>query len=439
MNGEVFFGKVKILFCLSVMMCILCLDFVSCKNKSVSAGYKNKNTPAKEFVFSITDYAFSGSECEYQKPEKYYVSKNAINFLMCQYPNKGKMTVNADVYFPYKRGLLESHGFYVAQSDSGDWIEDCLIAYEEERLAKVFEESIEIESPVEGFDDYDFLTDYDDGEHIDLSEDVVIENEFSDVEFESEDEEIVSVEKRLLDSKARLRMLSFEDEIFIPEERVGEQVLISSDGKKVRRSFYDNKYRLLKREHWIISGLNDSVIVRTENYKYNDEILSPLEKSIQTDDSKIKTYFNLDGTACKSENYKYKVLKNDGDKTDERTEEKIEYLSSTVEWKYNSDGKIISESTAAYEYKNDNYSKPSKIYRKRQTYKYHDDDEIPPDYAYYEDGELRIKTIYTSKDEYRTDTFFESGYTISAYYKDSKKVREVYYQNGAAVRTKNYE
>ena len=76
--------------------------------------------------------------------------------------------------------------------------------------------------------------------------------------------------KESVDSENKLRLMTFEDEYFIPEKKDGESVLINKAGKSASRSFYDEANRIIKKEIWQISDARNSRLSEVEIYEYED-------------------------------------------------------------------------------------------------------------------------------------------------------------------------
>ena len=62
-----------------------------------------------------------------------------------------------------------------------------------------------------------------------------------------------------------------------------------------------------------------------------------------------------------------------------------------------------------------------------------------PDYNYYENNELKLKTEYSSVDDWISTMYFESGFVVETYYKKGKKTMDMIYMNGVLRRKKLYE
>ncbi|MCF0241063.1 MAG: hypothetical protein HUK25_00400 [Treponema sp.] len=277
-----------------------------------------------------------------------------------------------------------------------------------------------------------------------------LEEDFSELDFEppflsnenSEQKDIFealssdineTVEKRLVDSNSRLMQFSFGDELFIPEDKKGQTVLIDAAGNKAVRSYYDSSFKLIKKEIWSVPDVKNASVLRYETYKYVDDI--PFEKSVFLPEKKIITRYNEKALPLRTDVY---GIYSKSESSDNKELEE-EYRISSSDWKYDSSDRIISETNRSWEYRNEDYSKPYSVSIKKQEYKYHDDNDMPPDYLYYEGGKLRMKTVYSKNNEWKSDMFFDSGYTVSSIYKNGQKMQDVYSLNGQIIRTVNYD
>ena len=78
-------------------------------------------------------------------------------------------------------------------------------------------------------------------------------------------------ESRFTDTEKKLRFYSFNDEVLSLQKNQDGYTAISSDNKTAVRKFYDNAFRLYKREFWNLSGgAETSEAAKTENYIYAD-------------------------------------------------------------------------------------------------------------------------------------------------------------------------
>lgn len=253
------------------------------------------------------------------------------------------------------------------------------------------------------------------------------ESEEAEEADEKETAEPENVEKHLLDSYNRLRLFEFEKEIFIPKTERKKRILIHSNEKTVTRTFYDKKYRLVKKEEWDMQNKADSKLLKVTEYEYTQDNKNPSLKKETVDNIKTETSYNQNGMPSEAKQF--------------LVEEKSSTLLVNSKWKYDEKNRIIEEQISEY-------SKNTLVQSKKQKYFYNKVDKenekeepetFPPDYEYYENGLLKIKTVYEKKGTWKNQIFFDDSYSVSTYYVDNKKTKDVYIQNGTIRRSKSYE
>lgn len=279
------------------------------------------------------------------------------------------------------------YGFYSPSLDNGEWVDQLLANMEEERIAEELESLSELESLIKA-------------------------------PYSSEKDKVEPVEIRLTDSYNRLKFLEFGEEYFIPDFSNGKFVFVNKYKEKVSRIFYDELYRVIKKEYWKIEDIESAEKILTEEYKYYQQEFNPQSKKITSDQNILYTEYNSKGLPVYLENKIYSEKK------------KMYVLEYIKQLEYDSEKRITLEETK-------NYSNNSE-YITKETYSYNQED-VSPDYAYYENGELKIKTTYLSKTEYNTQVFFDSSNSVITYYKDGNKIKDMYYSDDVLVREKEYE
>lgn len=229
--------------------------------------------------------------------------------------------------------------------------------------------------------------------------------------------------KESVDSENRLRLMTYEDEYFIPEEKNGDSVLINKAGKIASRSFYDGSNRIIKKEIWQISDARNSQLSEVEIFEYEDSSDNVSRKIYKTDMSEEITSYNKNGFPVLSELYYF----NDGEKVNGEETEKTKYLFSKRSVSYDSENRVLTEEL----------TQDKKIDLKK--YSYNEDKDIPPDFESYENGILTKKVIHSSASSYVEEIFFDSSYSVKSYFDDGNRKKDEYFQNGKLIRTKKYE
>ena len=387
------------------------LTFISCSQKNVV----DKNPPDKEVQQYIFEQFMEGKAPQY------------FNNLMLRHSFK-EHTVRylLEEAYPECIGIYDSTGFYSASLDDAAWIDSMLVSLEEERLGNEVLNFLE--------DDNNFIP-------------PIIENtteEKEQIEEEAGPEEtgqtnmpvpeVESVEKRLLDSYNRLKVMEYGQELFFPVQREqGDAVLIHYSNKAAVRLFYDEFFRLTKKEHWNMESVQNAKIKLVEKYEYEGQSKNPVQKIIEADDTLFVSKLNENGLVIRTLKYEVpKQTEEDSKKSDSKKQSNK--LISTTTWTYDQKNRITSETV----------SEKSKVQKQVFIYDKIDKlgdnpDNIPPDYEYYENGVLRTKTEYKTKGTYNTTIVFDSINSVRAEYENYIKVRDVYYVNGVQRRIKSYE
>lgn len=309
--------------------------------------------------------------------------------------------------YPGCTGVMESQGFYSGECDNGSWVEKVLFSMEEQRLGdkvlSLLEDESFVQPPV-----------------------------LNDTEEKDVDEE--PVEKRLLDANNRLKSMKFGSEYFIPVRKDTESVFVHYSNNKAVRFFYDEQFRLVKKELWHMVSVEDSGLTGTERYEYKDSSIYPFRKIIENENSGIVSNLNENGLVIRAEKYVY-------EKQEDKDEPKKKTVS-IISYEYDQKDRLVTEQTIDFIYDG---AKLKKRLGKKQVFIYHpdkpdgEDSDIPPDYRYYEDNVLRTSTEYTEKDKYSTLIIFDETNSVRTYYENYVKVKDVYLSGGQEKRVKVYE
>ena len=319
--------------------------------------------------------------------------------------------------------------------DDATWVESVFARIEEERIAeelRVMEESLEEYQ----IDDASELIKADEEESTMNSESESSEvSEMSDETNDSQAEETLSEienffseEKEEVTKTGKNDLLSFyefDNEIFTSQDSEGNHILVHSMKEKVNRFFYDDEYKLIKKEVWNIPSVFKAVLEKTETYKYfeNSKVVS--EKEITGPYTVENVKYNNDGKTLSAE--KYAVF------------EDKEHITEKRLFSYDDDGNLLSDELKEYFYKADDYKNLDYSFTKKYLYSYNDEG-IPPDFKYFENGILKMHNKYsTEKGNFTSRIFFDEGLSVKSYYENNIRVRDVYYRNNSIIREKVYE
>lgn len=319
--------------------------------------------------------------------------------------------------------------------DDATWVESAFARIEEERIAeelRVMEESLEeyqIDDASELIkDDEEESTMNSESESSEVSEmsdetnDSQAEETLSEIEnfFSEEKEEVTKTGKNDL-----LSFYEFDNEIFTSQDSEGNHILVHSMKEKVNRFFYDDEYKLIKKEVWNIPSVFKAVLEKTETYKYfeNSKVVS--EKEITGPYTVENVKYSNDGKTLSAE--KYAVF------------EDKEHITEKRLFSYDDDGNLLSDELKEYFYKADDYKNLDYSFTKKYLYSYNDEG-IPPDFKYFENGILKMHNKYsTEKGNFTSRIFFDEGLSVKSYYENNIRVRDVYYRNNSIIREKVYE
>lgn len=319
--------------------------------------------------------------------------------------------------------------------DDATWVESVFARIEEERIAeelRVMEESLEeyqIDDASELIkDDEEESTMNSESESSEVSEMSDETNDSQAEETLSEIEKFFSEEKEEVTKTGKNDLLSFyefDNEIFTSQDSEGNHILAHSKKEKANRFFYDDEYKLIKKEVWNIPSVFKAVLEKTETYKYfeNSKVVS--EKEITGPYTVENVKYSNDGKTLSAE--KYAVF------------EDKEHITEKRLFSYDDDGNLLSDELKEYFYKADDYKDLDYSFTKKYLYSYNDEG-IPPDFKYFENGILKMHNKYsTEKGNFTSRIFFDEGLSVKSYYENNIRVRDVYYRNNSIIREKVYE
>ena len=319
--------------------------------------------------------------------------------------------------------------------DDATWVESVFARIEEERIAeelRVMEESLEeyqIDDASELIkDDEEESTMNSESESSEVSEMSDETNDSQAEETLSEIEKFFSEEKEEVTKTGKNDLLSFyefDNEIFTSQDSEGNHILVHSKKEKANRFFYDDEYKLIKKEVWNIPSVFKAALEKTETYKYfeNSKVVS--EKEITGPYTVENVKYNNDGKTLSAE--KYAVF------------EDKEHITEKRLFSYDDDGNLLSDELKEYFYKADDYKDLDYSFTKKYLYSYNDEG-IPPDFKYFENGILKMHNKYsTEKGNFTSRIFFDEGLSVKSYYENNIRVRDVYYRNNSIIREKVYE
>lgn len=242
-------------------------------------------------------------------------------------------------------------------------------------------------------------------------------------------------ESRFTDTEKKLRFYSFNDEVLSLQKNQDGYTAISSDNKTAVRKFYDNAFRLYKREFWNLSGgAETSEAAKTENYIYADGA-KPVSAVITEPKKRMEISYDESGRIVISKVF---AAENESSEklADSNAAVEIKFnLKSMTRFSYGESGKLTERYYELYDYRR---GKLSGTETRREVYE-HKTEDGEPDYYFYENGALRMKRIYRSVDAYTAYMYFDGGYSSESVYENGRHVRDLFFLYGKLVRGRNYE
>jgi antitoxin component YwqK of YwqJK toxin-antitoxin module len=407
---------------------------VSCSHKKVS--FSKETTDAQRMIFFQARYSKTGKKDASLSNNLYYPP--ALNKFFFRHSMKnGELCYLIELYIPEFKGLIDSESFSWNIYDDGSWVDETVFSLEEERLgAELFdlmENTLEIPSPIE---EREILENTEASaasegakETDETDESSEVDGSDASTEAAGSDKipEVAPVESRILDAKNRLKIMEYNSEIFLPLSNKKNSVMVHFFEKKAVRYFYDNFCRLVKKEVWTITDIQNSKIDSSERYLYDEKTGNIIKRESISEQKSAVLEYDQAGNLIKAENY---IL----DK-----EKKL--LNSSTSWTYDKNIRLISEEKLENQFDGE---KIIKSITKKEVYEYkRDTDKEGKEnllkYEYYENGDMKIQTVYSGENSYSTSIYFERNYMVTSYYENNKKIRDVYYVDGIERRTKQYE
>lgn len=271
-----------------------------------------------------------------------------------------------DYYVPECAGLLSAAVVYNASDDGALWTEKLLdsagtlfvidrpaeLGEAAERLSKM------LGSGENGADSEELLN---------LVGSAVSAAESEGASGASSESKPVAV-RRLRNAQQMLSLYSYGSEIFsVRRDAEGGSVIVSAFQKKMTRSYYDERVRLVKKEYWDLSGgVSGSAVTRTESFEYGDGLF-PVSARIQEGNERHILSYDENGRVSVSRNYRLLEMPS-GDSSSEPSSAKKRFvLVSRTEWKYTRDGKVAETYFVEYVYKDASSSLVTARNSKRRT------------------------------------------------------------------------
>ncbi len=374
---------------------VLVLIFSSCYLKKTEEKKKERTMSSYLYDLALKEYLnkISSKESESQN----LVLKNVENQLFTYTIQNGKNLFVIEKLYQNCISQIDCKKFYIG-FDNADYVEAIVLQSEESENDL---DSLENngENPLE------------DEESFDLQKSKNIEETLENSKL---------IEKLYIDRLNELKILEFEKELFIPND----EVIIEKNEKSVSKSYYDDLYRVIKKEHWSIGKLLDSKIIKTELFEYYDDTLVSKSKTEITEAEKKVSVFNKNGFVEKIE--EYLIFENQN------------YLISETNLSYDEKDRINEKTETKYIYDEEYKMKPT-VNTKRFVYHNKENEELPADYEYFENDILKIKVVYSETKGNFTQEIFFDNMSVKSFYEDNLLKKDIYYIDGVEKRVVNYE
>lgn len=374
---------------------VLVLIFSSCYLKKTEEKKKERTMSSYLYDLALKEYLnkISSKESESQN----LVLKNVENQLFTYTIQNGKNLFVIEKLYQNCISQIDCKNFYNG-FDNADYVEAIVLQSEES------------ENDLDSLEN-NGVNPLEDEESFDLQKSKNIEETLENSKL---------IEKLYIDRLNELKILEFEKELFIPND----EVIIEKNEKSVSKSYYDDLYRVIKKEHWSIGKLLDSKIIKTELFEYYDDTLVSKSKTEITEAEKKVSVFNKNGFVEKIE--EYSIFENQN------------YLISETNLSYDEKDRINEKTETKYIYDEEYKMKPT-VNTKRFVYHNKENEELPADYEYFENDILKIKVVYSETKGNFTQEIFFDNMSVKSFYEDNLLKKDIYYIDGVEKRVVNYE
>lgn len=374
---------------------VLVLGFSSCYLKKTEEKKKERTMSSYLYDLALKEYLNKKSAKETESQN--LVLKNVENQLFTYTIQNGKNLFVIETLYQNCKGQIDCKNFYMGV-DNADYVESVVLQSEESE------------------NDLDSLEN--NGENPLENEEFFDSQKSKNIEETLENSKLI--EKLYIDRLNKLKILEFEKELFIPND----DFVIEKNEKSVSKSYYDDLYRVIIKEHWSIGKLLDSKIIKTELFEYYDDTLVSKSKTEITEAEKKVSVFNKNGFVEKIE--EYSIFENQN------------YLISETNLSYDEKDRINEKKETKITY-DEEYKKKLSENAKKFVYHNKENEELPADYEYFENDILKIKAVYSeTKGNYTQEIFFDNM-SVKSFYEDNLLKKDIYYIDGVEKRVVDYE
>ena len=243
-----------------------------------------------------------------------------------------------------------------------------------------------------------------------------------------------------VDREGGLRKYSFDGEQVSFQTFNQFNVFVNAADDKVTREFYDEGWKLSKKEIYNNPSKTSQLkLKKSIEYYYDEEqnLKSTIEEN-RENMTQIQTEYNSIKKPVLSNCIIYKEIS----RTPKEIENNkpVEYRKVPTfkkEWVYDEQNRLIEFNSETYTFTDEKFKKKEVSYKKYE-YQYDKLSENPDTY-YYEENKLRVKTEYTGPVSYNETLYFDGGFSVLTEYEDGFKTLEVIYANDVELRRNTFD
>lgn len=273
-------------------------------------------------------------------------------------------------------------------------------------------------------------------------------------EDESENKEKIPQYESIIDESNRLHLYSYKDEnleyLTINNKKADDKKIVTAFSKnRITRYFYDSDFYLSKIEIWQTGETaKDAVLQKVIFYEFTNKRKNEDEENKNSYSKKVleydlikqimtESYYNNESLVSEKKVYDFIDVEEKSLIYKPEFTKRMK-LSYSYIYKYDLQDRIIMDSVFHYEYKSLYSRKVIKKSYRKNVYDYVRVD-CPPVTSFYENDVLRMKTVYTSNDDYVTYVYFDNNTYVKVEYRKTKKYSETFYVNQEEKFKKIYE
>lgn len=247
-----------------------------------------------------------------------------------------------------------------------------------------------------------------------------------------------------LDKDGLLRRFSFGEEQFAVSKENEHTLLVSGYGDKIVRRVFDGSMRLIRTEKFRTGQTAKQLVCEEKkDYFYSGDSSVPVRSvaEFMTTGKVVAVSYLENGLPGVQEESHYENMHQKGGSSDDGKKEAVR--DRKISFTYDSESNVIEENVVSWYYaKSASGKRQSEEVNVRTVYTYREhssDIPVPPDVDFYENGELRLRRMYESADDYSELLFFDGNFSVEIVYTDGIKRTEILYLDGVEQRRRDFE